>query len=185
MWWVWWKFMKIVAGVVWPWRPDSWLQLREHFGICIQMLTAPLLTLKCSLSMENDQHPTTRDVSKDDAILWRISSLHTCHGSSDNINGSKLGSRSMVTAEAIFCVKLRKKLASHEWASTDCWGFVPYCCLCDMRWHVSWCRGWHVTYVTMSGCGQSGGLAGKSGTKLMAHGHWRPGVWPLSVHCMR
>ena len=46
------------------WRPDSWLQLREHSGNCIQIQTAPLLTLKCPWSMEDDHHLTIRDVSE-------------------------------------------------------------------------------------------------------------------------
>ena len=111
--------------------------------------------------MENDHHWTTSDVSKDDAIMWRIPSLHTCHASSDNINGSKLGSRSMVTAEAIFCVKLRKnwrhmservlRLCSillSLWHGVTCvimpgmtWG--PGCHLCHYvrlwpEWRISW-----------------------------------------------
>ena len=126
------------------------------------------------ISMVYGGWPTTDNQRclRDDAILCRISSLHTCHGSSDNINGSKLGSRSMVTAEAIFCVKLRKKLASHEWASagalfhivvevtrTDmCHNVIMPGHLCQCvrlwpEWGISW--------------------------KIPAHGHWRPGDWPL------
>ena len=154
------------------WRPVPWLQLREHCGNCIQMQTAPLLWHS---NVPGQKRITIRDVSEDDAILWRISSLHTCHGSSDNFNGSKLG-RSMVTAERIFCVKLRKRLASHEWASAGALFHIVsevtcVTCVIMQRWHeapmshVRLWPGWGISWAIP--------------TQSWAHGHWRPGDWAL------
>ena len=166
--------MKIVVGVVCPGTPGS-LTPDYSSGNIQGIVFKNKLQLCChSVPLVHGEwpKPNNQRCLRDDAILCRISSPHTCHGSSDNINGSKLGSRSMVTAEAIFCVKLRKKLASHEWASAGALFHIvvevtrtDMCHNVIMPGHLCQCvRLWPERGISW---------------KIPAHGHWRPGDWTL------
>ena len=123
--WVWWKFMKIVVGVVWPWTTGG-LSPDYSSGSCgnyMQMQTAPLLTPKCPWPQKWPKADNQRRLQR-----WRnfVANLESPHMSRLIRQHQWLQIRQIDGhRRADILCEIAQKIGV-TWVS-ECWGFVPYC----------------------------------------------------------